>query len=78
MNWNRLVRQTHRWLSLIFTIAVVANIIAVAVGRTIEWLYMLPLVPLLLMLPSGLYMFFQPYVLGRRDRRRPGAGEARL
>ena len=29
MNWNKWVRQTHRRLSIAFTVAVVANIVAV-------------------------------------------------
>lgn len=61
MSWNKIVRQAHRWLSIVFTVAVIANIIAVATGQTMEWLYMLPLAPLLLLMPSGLYMFFLPY-----------------
>ncbi len=76
MNWNRFVRQAHRWLSLIFTVIVVVNIIAVAAGRTVEWLYMLPLAPLLLMMLSGLYMFFQPYFIRAHGRRRSGMNEA--
>lgn len=75
MNWNRIVRQSHRWLSIAFTVAVIANIIAVATGRAMEWLYMLPLAPLLLLMPSGLYMFFLPYVKshGRKGPRSGGA-----
>jgi hypothetical protein len=30
MNWNKRVRQTHRWLSIAFTVAVIVNGIAVA------------------------------------------------
>jgi hypothetical protein len=30
MNWNRWIRQTHRWLSMAFTAAVIVNIIAIA------------------------------------------------
>jgi hypothetical protein len=68
MNWNKLIRQSHRWLSLIFTLTVIANIIAVATGNAMEWLYMLPLPPLFLLIPTGLYMFLLPYV-GKSQRR---------
>ena len=27
MNWNKLIRQTHRWLSIAFTLAVIANLV---------------------------------------------------
>jgi hypothetical protein len=30
LNWNKWIRQTHRWLSMAFTVAVIANIVAVA------------------------------------------------
>jgi hypothetical protein len=28
LNWNEWVRQTHRWLSIAFTVAVIVNIVA--------------------------------------------------
>jgi len=28
MNWNKRIRQTHRWLSMAFTVAVIVNIVA--------------------------------------------------
>lgn len=68
MNWNTLIRQSHRWLSVVFTLTVIANIVAVATGNAMEWLYMLPLPPLFLLIPTGLYMFFLPYV-GKSQRR---------
>ena len=33
MNWNKWIRQTHRWLSIAFTVAVIVNGVAVARGR---------------------------------------------
>ena len=30
MNWNKWVRQTHRWLSIASTVGVIVNIFAVA------------------------------------------------
>ena len=33
MNWNKWIRQTHRWLSIAFTVAVIVNGLAVARGR---------------------------------------------
>jgi cellulose synthase/poly-beta-1,6-N-acetylglucosamine synthase-like glycosyltransferase len=30
MDWNKWVRQTHRWLSIVFTMTVVANFAAMA------------------------------------------------
>lgn len=65
MNWNLLVRQSHRWLSIFFTLVVAANFAAMTQGTPPEWLTYLPLAPLLLMLLGGLYLFALPY-LGKR------------
>jgi hypothetical protein len=58
------IRQTHRWLSIVFTLTVIANFAAMALGEPPPWVVYAPLPPLFLMLASGLYLFFQPY-LGR-------------
>lgn len=62
MNWNRWVRQIHRWLSIIFTITVIANFVALTQGEPPPWITYAPLPPLFLLLFSGLYMFFLPHV----------------
>ena len=62
MNWNKIIRQTHRWLSIAFTLAVIANVIAMAQGQQIVWVGLLALAPLILLLISGLYMFMLPYM----------------
>ena len=61
MSLSKLIRQTHRWLAIIFTLIVIANFIAIGAGYAIPWLYYLPLPPLFLMIATGLYMFAQPY-----------------
>jgi hypothetical protein len=33
LNWNKRVRQIHRWLSIAFTLTVIANLIAMALER---------------------------------------------
>ncbi|THF56150.1 hypothetical protein [Ollibium composti] len=66
MNWNKGIRQVHRWLSIIFTATVAANFIAMALGEPPAWVVYSPLPPLFLLLFSGLYMFVLPYVTGRR------------
>jgi Flp pilus assembly protein protease CpaA len=67
------VRQIHRWLSIVFTLAVIANIVAMTQQVQAAWIGFLALVPLIPMLITGLYLFALPY-LGRRDDKR---GEAR-
>ena len=67
MNWNIWIRQAHRWLSIAFTLTVIANFAAMAIGEPPPWIVYSPLLPLFLLLFSGLYMFALPY-LGRRRR----------
>ena len=72
MNWNHWVRQIHRWLSIVFTVTVIANFIALARGSGTPppLVTYSPLPPLALLLFTGLYMFVLPYAakwrLGRR------------
>jgi hypothetical protein len=61
MNWNKLIRQTHRWLSIAFTVAVIANIVAMMQEKEAVWVGVLALIPLILLLLSGLYLFALPY-----------------
>lgn len=61
MNWSGRIRQTHRWLSIIFTLTVLANFAAMALGEPPIWLVYAPLPPLFLLLFSGLYMFVLPH-----------------
>ncbi|UVK51459.1 hypothetical protein DBIPINDM_004730 [Mesorhizobium sp. AR02] len=62
MDWSKWIRQTHRWLSIIFTATVVANFVTMAFGQPPAWVVYSPLPPLFLLLFSGLYMFVLPYV----------------
>jgi hypothetical protein len=62
MEWNKWVRQIHRWLSIIFAAVVAAIFISLGVGKEpTSWVYLLPLLPLGLLLLTGLYMFVLPY-----------------
>jgi hypothetical protein len=61
VNWNALVRQTHRWLSITFTVAVIVNIVVMGQGELAVWVGLLTLVPLALLLLTGLYLFVLPY-----------------
>jgi hypothetical protein len=59
--FNRWVRQSHRWLSVTFALFVAANFIVLGRGEVAFWIGGLTLVPLFLLLVSGLYMFALPY-----------------
>ena len=61
MNWNKWIRQTHRWLSIAFTVAVIVNIVAVVQGKYSSRLGLLAVAPLALLLLTGLYLFVLTY-----------------
>jgi hypothetical protein len=67
------VRQIHRWLSLAFTAAVVVNIVALAQKEQAVWVGLLALLPLVLLLLTGLYLFVLPYATKWRRGWRTGS-----
>jgi len=64
------VRQFHRWVSMAFTVTVIANFVAMSFGPPAAWVTYSPLLPLALLLFTGLYMFVQPYAARWREARR--------
>ncbi|EYF08234.1 hypothetical protein [Chondromyces apiculatus] len=72
MNWNRWVREGHRWLSIAFTVAVIVNFVAMSQKEPPVWVSFLALPPLALLLFSGLYLFVLPYATRWRSVRRTG------
>jgi hypothetical protein len=64
---NSWTRQIHRWLSIIFTVTVIANFATMAFGQPPAWVVYAPLLPLFLLLFSGLYLFVLPYTTNRRQ-----------
>jgi hypothetical protein len=70
LNFSNWIRQIHRWLSIIFTLTVVANFIVMALGAPPSWIVYSPLPPLFLLLLTGLYMFVLPYAVKWRTERR--------
>lgn len=69
MNWNNRIRQLHRWLSITFTLAVIANFAVMGREQIAFWVGSLTLIPLGLLLVTGLYMFVLPYAARRRNAR---------
>ena len=61
MHWNTWIRQLHRWLSILFTLSVIACFAALGLGNPPAWVFYLPLPPLALLTFSGLYLFALPY-----------------
>lgn len=74
LNWNKGVRQIHRWLSIAFTVTIIiVTIVVLGQEEPTEGVFFLPLLPLALLLFTGLYLFVLPYATkwrsGRPDRR---------
>ena len=71
MNWNGWIRQIHRWVAIIFTATVIANFVAMGMtgGQPPAAITYSPLLPLAILLFSGLYLFVLPYLLKRRAGR---------
>ncbi len=53
------VRSLHRWTSIVFTVAVIINSIAAILKMQGLLVGLLALVPLFLLMFTGLYMFFR-------------------
>ena len=66
---SKWIRQVHRWLSIAFTLTVIANFVALSQGQPPAWVTYSPLFPLALLAFTGLYMFVLPYA--RRWRGQP-------
>jgi cellulose synthase/poly-beta-1,6-N-acetylglucosamine synthase-like glycosyltransferase len=66
------IRQSHRWLSIAFTLTVIANFVALAVLKGQQPPAVVtysPLPPLFLLMFSGLYLFALPYATKWRSGR---------
>jgi hypothetical protein len=61
----------HRWLSIAFTAAVLVNIAATMGGVHAVWVGLLALLPLAVLMLTGLYLFVLPYAAAWRGGRVP-------
>ncbi len=73
MSWSNGIRRFHRVVSIVFTLTVAANFAAMTQGPPPAWVTYSPLLPLALLLFSGLYLFALPYLARRRGARTPVA-----
>ena len=68
---SKFIRQTHRWLSIAFTLTVIANFVALAINKGAQpppLITYSPLLPLFLLMFSGLYLFALPYMARAKAR----------
>jgi hypothetical protein len=75
LNWHKWVRQIHRWLSIAFSVAVIVNVVALGQEKPAVWVGLLALLPLVLLLLTGLYLFVLPYATHWPSGRRSGGYE---
>jgi hypothetical protein len=73
MSRHSRIRQIHRWVSIAFTATVIANFVVMAQGTPPAWVTYSPLLPLALLMLSGLYLFALPHAARWRGRQRAGA-----
>jgi hypothetical protein len=57
-------------VSIAFTLTVMANFAAMTRGQPPAWVTYSPLLPLAVLLFSGLYLFALPYIIRRRGSQR--------
>jgi len=74
MTWSAGIRKFHRYAAILFTLTVITNFVAMTMGKPPSWIVYSPLPFLFLLLPSGLYMFFLPYVTTRPEEREVSVG----
>jgi hypothetical protein len=69
---SNVIRQTHRWVSIAFTVTVIVNIVVMSLrpGQPPALVTYSPLLPLALLLFTGLYLFALPYATRWRRVRR--------
>ena len=72
MNWNKWLRQTHRWLSVAFTVVVIVNGVAVVEGTYTNRLGLSAVFVLALQFFTGMYLFVLPYASKWRSRPHTG------
>ena len=61
---TRSFRQFHRWMALLFTLVTGVVYAMAATATPPEWIYYLPLAPLLALFLTGAWLWVRPYILG--------------
>lgn len=67
LNWSKWIRQIHRWLAIVFTVAVIINVVAVVGNKYTSWVGLLAVVPVFLLMFTGWYLFALPYATKLRE-----------
>ncbi|GAB2857545.1 hypothetical protein [Lentzea nigeriaca] len=68
MSGTKRIRQFHRVVSMIFMATVVFTAVALTVDNSVVWVSYVPLLPLFVLMGTGVYMWFLPSIARRRAR----------
>ena len=65
------IRRFHRWMSVVFTVTLVANVAMMSAGhgQPPPWVTYSPLLPLAVLQLTGIYLFVLPYTAKARAAR---------
>ena len=70
MNWNKWIRVTHRWLSMVQLAAIAINFVAVMEKKYTNTLGLMAVAPFAFLMLTGLYLFVLPYAAKWRAKTR--------
>ncbi|MFD9698382.1 hypothetical protein [Lentzea sp. NPDC059081] len=70
MSSSKGIRQFHRVVSMVFMATVVFTAVALTVDSSVVWVSYVPLLPLFVLMGTGVYMWFLPTIAKRRAARR--------
>ena len=63
------IRRFHRVVSMVFMATVVFTAVALTVDSSMAWVSYVPLLPLFVLMGTGVYMWFLPQMARRRAAR---------
>ncbi|SFR22272.1 hypothetical protein SAMN04488564_106120 [Lentzea waywayandensis] len=63
------IRRFHRMVSMVFMATVVFTAVALTVDSSVVWVSYVPLLPLFVLMGTGVYMWFLPQIARRRAQR---------
>ncbi|MFD5827856.1 hypothetical protein [Lentzea sp. NPDC060358] len=70
MSGSKGIRRFHRVVSMVFTATVVFTAVALTVDSSAVWVSYVPLLPLFVLMGTGVWMWFLPALARRRAARR--------
>lgn len=63
------IRTFHRWTSYFFVLTTIVTFAVLMLNAALDWVSYVPLLPLALLMITGICMWFVPYLAKRRAER---------